>query len=123
MKILGKDVFIGNKCVCTEFTSKILGDLNDKRVGEKSHEGKIVERDIMFVKDKSGYYVDIRDTEGLGAFALKFFGAAPRWITNPYKAGDEYIEIKPYFSKSAQEDKFTLEELLEIANISKDVIL
>lgn len=119
MKILGKNVYIGNKCLCTEYTSKIYHSHEDTYIGEKSHERDIIAKNILFVKDKDGYYVDIHDTEGIGSIAIKVFGAAPRWRTSPHDAGDEFVEVKPYFDETYFEMKFDLKELIEMSNNPK----
>lgn len=119
MRILGKNVYIGNKCLCIEYTSRITGNYGDTKVGKKSHKSNIIEKNVLFIKDKEGYFVDIRDTEGLGAIAIKMFGAAPRWKTSPHDAGDEYVEVKPYFPLCDQDIKFDLKELLEMSKSPK----
>lgn len=118
MKILGKDVYIGNLCICTEYTSHIIGDFKDIHIGEKSHKGKVLEKDILFIKDKNGMYVDARDTAGIGSLAIKVYGAATRYTRTPHEAGDQYIAVSHYFNESQFDDQFDIKELL---NIAKDL--
>lgn len=115
MKILGKNVYIGNLLICTEYTSRIIGGFEDCHVGEKSHVGEILEKNVLFIQDKNGLFVKVQDTEGLGSIALKVFGAAPRYKTSPHDAGDQYIEIKHYFEQIDYKTKYDLKELLEIS--------
>ena len=115
MKILGKNVYIGNICICTEYTSQIISDLDEIYIGEKSHEGKILEKDVLFIKDAHGLYVDARDTEGIGSLAIRAYGAAKRFKRAPHNAGDCYIDVKHYYSKAQFQDQFNLKDLLTVA--------
>lgn len=120
MKISGKDVYIGNILVCTEYTSKVIGKWPDSQIGEKSHEGDIIEQNILFIKDKNNFFVKVTDTQGFGSIALKIYGAAQRYTTTPHNAGHLYVEVKPYFHKNDNQ-KYYLKDLVEIAkNINKD---
>lgn len=115
MKILGKNVYIGNICICTEFTSQIMGDLKDIQIGEKSHKCKVLDENVLFVKDANGLYVDVRETEKIGGFAIRVFGAATRYKQTPLKAGDYYIDAKHYFNDTQSNELYDLKELLHIA--------
>lgn len=121
MKIYGKQVLIGTKKLCVEYTSKIVGEFEDCHVGYHDYKGEDVETDIVFFMDKKGYLVDVRDIDGSGFLELTFYGACPRFRTQPRHAGDEYIDdIKPYFfSKSNQETSFDLNTLIKIIKNEK----
>lgn len=118
MKILGKNVYIGKKCICTEFTREV-DDLETLHTHEKSHNGIIIEENVLFIEDKHGLFVDINDISSLGGFALKVYGAAPRWPKNPTKAGSKYIDIKPYFSENNKEQQFDLKYLISLSQSLK----
>lgn len=119
MKILGKNVYIGNICICTEYTSQLIGDFRDIHVGEKSHKGQILEENILFIKDANGLYVDARDTEGIGSLAIKMYGGARRYKRTPHEAGDQYITVKHYFNEAQSSVEYPLKELLLIAKSLK----
>ena len=123
MKIFGKQVVIGTKKICVEYTSKIVGGFEDCHVGYHDYKGENLEKDIIFVKDKKGYLVDIRDIEGNGLFELNFYGACPRYRTQPKHAGDEYIDqIRPYFESNVNQEKlFDVKTLLKIITIEKEI--
>lgn len=110
MKVLKKNIFIGTKKICVEYTSKLNGPSNFK--------SELLERNIIFVKDKQGYYVDIRDTEGMTFLALTMYGAAKRLKTIPKKVGDEYIDdIKPYYSERDQDKEADMKTLINTAKM------
>lgn len=114
MKIYGKQVFIGSKKLCTEYTSKIIGGFSDCYIGNFEFKGKDIEKDIIFIKDKNGYLIDIKDIEGTGFLALNCYGAVTRYKTEPHRAGDYYIgDLKPYMSELDQEIIFDLKTLLQ----------
>lgn len=95
MKILGKDVYLGKKCICSEFTYEIE-DFETLSTHEKSHKGIVIEDNVLFIQDKTGNFVDINDIGFIGSLALKVYGAAQRWSKSPTRAGSKYVEIKPF---------------------------
>ncbi len=110
MKVLEKNVFLGTKKICVEYTSKLNGPSNFK--------GELLEQNIIFIKDKHGYYIDVRDTEGLTFLALTMYGAAKRWKTSPNTIGDEYIDdIKPYFNNLNESKEVDIKTLINIAKL------
>lgn len=123
MKIYGKQVFVGTKKLCTEYTSKIIGGFSDCYVGSKEYKGEPLETNVIFIQDKNGYYVDLEDAKSFPTLSLICFGAAHRWKNSPNRAGDEYIDnIKPYFdSKVNQEKLFDVKTLLKILTIEKEI--
>ena len=113
MKIFGKQVVIGTKKLCIEYTSKIMGAFEDCHVGYHDYKGDVLEKDIIFLKDKKGYLVDIRDIDGSGFLELTFYGACPRYKTQPKHAGDEYIDnIKPYLPSYDQDTIYDLKQII-----------
>lgn len=118
MKILGKDVVVATKKICMEYTSKINGGFEDCLVGSNEYKGDEFERDVIFVKDKKGYYIELEDLKSFPTLSLICFGAARRWKSSPNKAGDEYIDdIKPYFAEYDQETLFDLKQLISAAKV------
>ena len=113
MKIYGKQVFIGSKKLCTEYTSKIIGRFSDCSVGNYEFKGEDIEKDIIFIQDKKGYLINIKDIEGTGFLALNCYGAATRYKSEPNYAGEYYIgDLKPYMSEAEQEILFDLKTLI-----------
>ena len=120
MKILGKNVVIATKKMCMEYTSKIHGGFEDCLFGSNEYKGDVLERDVLFVKDKKGYYIELEDLKSFPTLSLICFGAATRWKTSPNKAGDEYIDdIKPYFAKYDQETFYDIKTLIRMLNVYK----
>ena len=119
MKILGKNVYIGKKCICTEFTREV-DDLETLHTHEKSHKGVVFEENILFIKDKTNNFVDVNEIASIGTIALKVYGAATRWSPSPQKAGSKYIEAKPYFCENEQDSIFELKYLISVARELKD---
>ena len=120
MKILGKNVVIGTKKLCTEYTSKIHGGFVDCLIGSNEYNGEDLEKNVIFIRDKKGYYVEIKDLNPFPTLSLICYGAAQRWKTSPNRAGDEYIDnIKPYFTKSNQETLYDLKTLIKIIENDK----
>ncbi|MBR4998501.1 MAG: hypothetical protein IKY10_01355 [Clostridia bacterium] len=118
MKILGKNIYIGKKYLCSEFTYEI-DDINTLSTHEKCHKGIVIGDNALFVKDKSGYFVDIEDIGFIGSLALKVYGAAPRWSKHPDRAGCKYVEVQHYFNGCDLETPFDLKDLISIANSLK----
>ena len=123
MKISGKNVVIATKKLCIKYTSKIHGGFGDCVFGSNDYKCSVLEKDIIFVKDKNGYYVELEDLKSLPNLTLICYGAAPRWKTSPRMAGDKYIDdIKPYFdSKVNQEKLFDVKTLFKILTIEKKI--
>ena len=123
MKIYGNQVLIGTKKICVEYISKIMGKSENCHVGYHEYKGDDLEKDIVFIKDKKGYLIDIRDIDGRGFLELNFYGACPRYRTQPKHAGDEYIdEIKPYFDSNVNQEKsFDAKTILKILTIEKKI--
>ena len=113
MKIFGRQVVVGTKKLCVEYTSKIVGEFEDCHVGYHDYKGEEIEKDIVFIKDKKGYLVDVRDIDGSGFLELTFHGACPRFRTQPRHAGDEYIDnIKPYLPTYDQDTIYDLKHVI-----------
>ncbi len=120
MKILGRNVVIGTKKICIEYTSKIQDGYEDYLVGKNEYKGKKLEENVLFVRDKKGYLIELKDLETFPTLSLICFGATTRWNTAPRNAGDYYVdEIEPYFTKSNQESLFELNTLIKIIRIEK----
>ncbi len=120
MKILGKNVVVATKKICMEYTSKIHGGFNDCILGANEYKGDDLEKDIIYIKDKKGYYVELEDLKSFPTLSLICYGAAPRWKTSPNRAGDEYIDnIKPYFAKLDQETLYDIKTLISMLNVYK----
>lgn len=116
MKILGKNVFIGNLRICTELISKAVLDDNNKYTGDNKveYKSKIVAENVVYLLDHLGSYVDIRDTEGMERLAMMVYGAAPRFHTAPTKPGEEFVaDLKPYFDEKDFEKPFKIHDILE----------
>lgn len=120
MKVLGKNVVIATKKICVEYTSRISGEFNDCLVGSKDYLGENIKKDVIFVKDKKGYYVELEELKSFPTLSLICYGAARRWKTSPNRAGDEYIDnIKPYFAKLDQETLYDIKTLISTLNVYK----
>ncbi len=114
MKIYGKQVLIGSKKICMEYTTKIIGGFDDCQIGHYDYKDTTLEKDIIFIKDKQGYLIDIRDIDGSGFLALNIFGSVSRYKTEPHHAGDLFVSnLKPYMSEIDQETVFDLKTLLQ----------
>ena len=118
MKILGKNVVVATKKMCMEYTSKIHGGFEDCLVGSNDYKSEDLEKDVIFVKDKKGYYVELEDLKSFPTLSLICFGSARRWKTSPNRAGDEYIDnIKPYFAIYDQETLYDIKTIIEKAEV------
>ncbi len=118
MKILGKDVVVGTKKICMEYISRIQGGFSDSFVGYTDYKGDDLEKDVLFIRDKKGYFVELKELGSHPTFSLICFGAATRWKTSPRHAGDYYIDdIKPYFEKYDQNTLFDLKQLVHTAKV------
>lgn len=116
MKVLGKNVVIATKKICVEHTSKIQNAFDEYSIVESFHKGVDFEKNIIFIIDKNGYYVDLRDTDGVPSILLKIFGSVPRYKSHPTHVGDKYIDdVQPFFSICDGEKLFELKELVEVA--------
>ena len=114
MKIYGKQVLIGSKKLCIEYTSKIFGGFSDSYLNSIEFKGSTLEDNIIFIQDKHGYLIDIRDITGNGFLALNLYGGAVRYRTKPYEAGDHYVaDLRPYMSDLDQETLFDLKTLIQ----------
>ena len=122
MKILGKNIVIATKKMCIEYTSKIHGAFSDCVFASNDYKGCVLEKDVIFVQDKNGHYIELEDLKSFPTLSLICYGAAPRWKASPNKAGDKYIDnIKPYFdSKVNQEKLFDVKTICKILTIEKD---
>lgn len=77
--------------------------------------GKPIKENLVLIKDKHGYFLDIYETETLGSLAASMYGAAQRWTGRPLKCEDIYIDnLENYFSLDEQEKEFTIRKLLQI---------
>ena len=116
MKILGKNVFIGNLCLCTKYTTEIIEEFEDGTYMTRTKfSGKPIKENLVLIQDKHGYFLDIHETESLGTLAVSMYGAATRWTNRPLKCEDIYIDnLENYFSLEDQENEFTIKELLQI---------
>ena len=76
---------------------------------------------MLFVRTKDGYYVDLREIEDLGFWALSVYGSAKRWKKFPTEAGDTYIEVQHYFPEKDFDTAFTLGELFVYAKFPKEM--
>ena len=113
MKIYGKQVFVGSKKICVDYSHKIIEDISEP-IETVEYFGKDVEKDLIFIKDKSGYFIDINDIYGSGFLAMHCYGAVKRYKNFPKYAGDEYVaNLKPYFSENLWQEKFDLKDLIE----------
>ena len=123
MKILGKNVVIATKKMCMEYTSKAQCNFDNSVIEYNVYKGKNLEKNVIFVKDKNWYYVELEDLKSFPTLSLICFGAAPRWRTSPNKAGDEYIDdIKPCFdSKVNQERLWDIKTIIKIITIEKKI--
>ena len=120
MKILGKNVVVATKKICMEYTSKISGGFSDCLIGSCDYKGSDLEKNVIFVQDKKGYYVELEDLKSFPNLSLICYGAARRWKTLPNRAGDEYIDdIKPYFAKYDQETLYDIKTLISRLNVYK----
>lgn len=114
MKILGRDVVFGTKKICKEYTTKANGTFDDCIVSCKEYKGDNIERNVIFIRDKKGYYIELKDLETFPTLSLICYGAAPRWKTSPNSAGDCYVaDIKPYFSAYDQEKLYEIKTLIK----------
>ena len=121
MKILGENVVIGTKKICVEYTTKIQGSLTDSFVGSCEYKGNNLEENVVFIRDKNGYLVEVSELGTFPTLSLICFGAATRWKTFPRNAGDFYVDdVKPYFSKSNQETLYDLNILIKILKNSNE---
>lgn len=123
MKILGKNVIVGTKKLCTEYISKLNTDFNDCYVGSNEYKGNDLEKNVVFIRDKKGYLIEVNDFGSFPTLSLICYGAATRWKTYPKNAGDYYVDdIKPYFdSKINQETLFDFKTLLKILTTEKKI--
>ncbi len=122
MKVLGKNVVIGTKKICVKFTSAIQGGFDDSIVEIEEYVGANIETNVIFIRDKKGYLIELKDLGSFPTLSLICFGAATRWKTTPLNAGDYYIDdIKPYFDENSQETLFDIKSLmLLIKNLNKE---
>ena len=124
MKIYGKQVFIGTKKICVEYTSKYIVGLSDSFVGGYEYKGSAIEEDVIFIKDKNGYFIDIKDIDGSGFLALNLYGAAIRYKSKPNQAGDHYIDdLKPYMPTLDHDQLFDLKELLKTLKEEREILV
>lgn len=124
MKIYGKQVFIGTKKLCTEYTSKIIGGSSDCHIGSYEYKGTPLESNVIFIQDKYGYYVDINDIDGGGFLALHCYGAALRYKNHPNDAADIYVdELKPYLPTYDQEKLFEVKNLIYSLKNNKGITI
>ena len=120
MKILGKNVIVATNKICIEYTSKIADEINGSIVSSFDYKGKTLKQNIIYIKDKNGYYVALEDLKSFPTLSLICYGAAQRWKSSPHHVGDVYIDdIKPYFSKLNQETLYDLKTLVKILEIDK----
>ena len=118
MKVFGKNVVVGTKKICTEFTSKINGCLDDCQVSSVEYKGEDLENNILFIRDKLGYLVELRELGSFPTLSLICYGGTTRWKTSPKTAGDFYIsDITPYFSSYDQDTLFDLKQLVSAAKV------
>ncbi len=123
MKILGKNVVVGTKKICVEYTSKIHGGFGDCFFESDEFKGENLEKNVIFIREKNGYLIEIGELDSFPTLSLICFGAARRWKTSPRNAGDFYVdEIKPYFdSKVNQEKLFDVKTIVKILTIEKKI--
>ena len=118
MKVLGKDVVVGTKKICMEYISRIQGGFGDSFVGGTDYKGGDLEKNVVFIRDKKGYLVELNELGSHPSFSLIFYGAATRWRTSPRNAGDYYIDdIRPYFDENNQDTLFDLKYLVNSAKV------
>ena len=121
MKIYGKQVFVGSKKICVDYSYKIIGDISEP-IETVEFFGKEIEKDIIFLQDKSGYFIDINDIYGSGFLAMHCYGAVKRFKKFPKHTGDEYIaDLKPYFTENLWQEKFDLKDLIESIKASSAI--
>ena len=124
MKIYGKQVFVGTKKLCVEYTSKVVGSFDDCYVGSNEYKGEDIEKNVIFFRDKNGYFIDINDIDGSGFLALNFYGAVPRYRKTPNKTTDIYVDdLKTYLPECDQETLYEVKDLIYTLKNSKGITI
>jgi len=123
MKINGKNIFIGDLCICTKYSTEIIEEFEDGTyMTRNKFEGKPIKENIVYIKDKHGYFLELQETETLGALAVAMYGAAQRWTSKPLKCEDIYVgNLKHYFSQNELDKEFSLNQLHEIVQKNNDL--
>ena len=124
MKIYGKQVYVGTKKICTEYTSKLIGGTEDLHIGTNDYKGTPIEENLIFIQDKHGYFVDINSIDGNGFLALNIYGAVQRYTQSPHRAGDVYVDnLKKYLPIYDHETLYDVKELVERLKNNKGITI
>ena len=124
MKVYGKQVFVGSKKLCIEYTSKIIGGFSDCYVGSSEFKGEEIENNVIFIQDKHGYFVDINDISGSGFISLNVYGAVPRFTKSPNKAGDMFVDdLKNYLPLNDHETLYEVKDLIHTLKNNKGITI
>lgn len=118
MKVYGKNIYSGNLKLCTTYThTSSIEPMYEK----STYSGKVLAKDILFIQDHDGNFIDVRDLEGFGSVAYSVFDSATRYTVEPTKAGEAYVcNITKLFDSNKDFEKYTLKEIISMANNSKE---